>query len=106
MKRDMKPESFYAEGRNEDGSLKKKKMKDESPLSNPSNNGTNGVKKIYLEAALDYNRTFNKVHNVTGTLFVHAEGDPMGRTEKTYNSCPTASRAWWPVLHTAMITGI
>lgn len=43
-------------------------MKDESPLSNPSNNGTNGVKKIYLEAALDYNRTFNKVHNVTGTL--------------------------------------
>ena len=68
MKRDMKPESFYAEGRNEDGSLKKKKMKDESPLSNPSNNGTNGVKKIYLEAALDYNRTFNKVHNVTGTL--------------------------------------
>lgn len=25
MKRDMKPESFYAEGRNEDGSLKKKR---------------------------------------------------------------------------------
>lgn len=68
MKRDKVPETFYALGRNEDGTLNKKKMKDARELSNPYNNGTNGVKKIYLEAALNYDRIFNDVHNVTGTL--------------------------------------
>ena len=68
MKRDKVPETYYALGRNDDGTLNKKMIKDASALSDPWINGTGGTKKIYMEASLDYNREFNKIHDVTGTL--------------------------------------
>lgn len=68
MKRSKTPQSFYSLGRNEDGTLNKKTIKEGSALSNPGINGTGGTKKIYLEASLDYMRNFNKVHDVTGTI--------------------------------------
>lgn len=68
MKRDKIPETYYALGRNEDGTLNKKMMKTAFALSDPWIAGTDGTKKIYMEASLDYNREFNEVHDVTGTL--------------------------------------
>lgn len=68
MKRSKTPQTFYALGRNEDGSLDKKVIKESSALSNPGISGRDGTKKIYLEASLDYQRSFNKVHNVTGMV--------------------------------------
>lgn len=68
MMRDKTPETYYALGRNDDGTLNKKMMKDGSALSNPWIDDTDGTKKIYMEASLDYSREFNKVHDVTGTL--------------------------------------
>ena len=37
-------------------------------LTNPSDNGTSGSKQIYLEASLNYDRTFNDVHDVHGMV--------------------------------------
>lgn len=68
MKRSKIPQSFYALSRNEDGTLDKKTMKEGSALGNPGISGHDGTKKIYLEASVDYQRTFNKVHDVTGML--------------------------------------
>ena len=37
-------------------------------LSDPKESGTSGQKQIYLEASLNYNRTFNDVHDVQGMV--------------------------------------
>ena len=37
-------------------------------LTDPVGNGTSGQKQIYLEASLNYDRTFNDVHDVTAML--------------------------------------
>lgn len=68
MKRSKVPQSFYALSRNEDGTLDKKTMKEGSALGNPGISGHDGTKKIYLEASIDYQRTFDKLHDVTGML--------------------------------------
>lgn len=68
MKRTKVPNTFYALGRNPDGTLNKKTIKAGDPLSNPQTGATDGTKKIYIEASFDYARTFNKVHDVTGML--------------------------------------
>lgn len=68
MKRSKTPQTFYALGRNEDGTLNKKTMIEGSALGDPVISNPGGSKKIYIEASLDYLRTFNKVHDVTGML--------------------------------------
>lgn len=37
-------------------------------LSSPSDNGKSGNKQIYLEASLNYDRTFNDVHDIHGMV--------------------------------------
>lgn len=68
MARSKTPKTFYVLRRFEDGTLEKKTMQEGSELGDPWISSTDGTKKIYLEASLDYQRTFNKVHNVTGML--------------------------------------
>ena len=48
-------------------------------LTDPSSNGTSGEKQIYLEASLNYNRTFNDVHNVTAmALYMQKDRQSQG----------------------------
>lgn len=48
-------------------------------LSDPSGNGTGGEKRIYLEAALNYKRIFNDVHDVSGVLlYMQKESQSQG----------------------------
>ena len=48
-------------------------------LSDPGNAGTSGEKQIYLEASLNYNRTFNDVHNVSAmALYMQKERQAQG----------------------------
>ncbi|MGL5262250.1 MAG: SusC/RagA family TonB-linked outer membrane protein, partial [Bacteroides sp.] len=65
-KRTKKIQSFYASGRDEFGKLIKKERENGSSLSNPTKGSIDGSKKIYLEASLNYKRTFNDLHDVTG----------------------------------------
>ena len=68
LKRSKTPRTFNALGRNEDGTLNKKTIKEGSALGNPGISGNDGTKKIYMEASFDYQHTFNKLHDVTGML--------------------------------------
>lgn len=67
MKRSMSPDK-YALVSKEDGVLNKKLISSGSPLSDVSYASASGTKKIYIEAQLNYARTFNKLHDVTGLL--------------------------------------
>lgn len=68
--RSKTPLTFFASGRNTDGTLNKKTIKTGAPLGNPFQGGDNvgGAKNIYLETSLNYKRAFNKLHDVTGLL--------------------------------------
>lgn len=68
INRTMSPNSFYASGRDADGNLIMVQRNAGSALSNPSAASDGGNKKIYLEAALNYKRTFADKHDVTGLL--------------------------------------
>lgn len=68
MKRSMSPDKYYVTGRDEEGKLIKKLVSSGSPLSDVSLSSNSGTKKIYIEAQLNYNRLFNKVHDVQGVL--------------------------------------
>lgn len=67
-KRSMSPDKYTVSGRNEDGSLNKSLFAEGSPLGDVGFNGTSGTKKIYIEAQLNYARTFGKKHDVTGVV--------------------------------------
>lgn len=66
--RSMSPDKYYVTGRNADGELDKVLKTEGSPLGDVSGSASSGTKKIYLEAQLNYARTFNKVHDVSGIL--------------------------------------
>lgn len=68
INRTMTANSFYAKGRNDDGSLIYEQRNAGSALSNPTAASSEGNKKIYLEASVNYKNTFKKVHEVTGML--------------------------------------
>lgn len=67
-KRSMSPDKYTVSGRNEDGSLNKSLFAEGSPLGDVGFSGTSGSKKIYIEAQLNYARTFGKKHDVTGVV--------------------------------------
>lgn len=68
VNRTMTANSYYARGRNSDGELIYELRNAGSALSNPSAASSEGNKKIYLEASLNYKNTFNAVHELTGLL--------------------------------------
>lgn len=59
--------SFHAKGRDENGNLIKDQIRAGSALSNPVSGGSSGERKIYVETAFDYKRTFDK-HDVSGLI--------------------------------------
>lgn len=68
MKRAKKAQTYYATGRDENGNLIKKIIDNGSALGNPTISSTGGAKKIYIEASINYNRTFADKHDVTGMI--------------------------------------
>jgi Outer membrane cobalamin receptor protein len=89
--RAMTPAKYNATGRNEDGSLIKEKIGDETALGNPKAGTPSGSKKIYIEAQLNYERVFNKKHAVTGVL--------------VYNQKETQKQGSWTSAGKASISG-
>lgn len=69
MSRTRTPASFYATGRDAEGKLIFRKIRNESVFGEPAESN-NGVKKLYIESALDYKRQFGK-HDVNGLLLYY-----------------------------------
>src|SRR5690606_6902442 len=63
------PETKFATGRDEAGNLIFKTITNESPFGEP-NESSNANKKIYLESAINYDRTFDR-HVVGGMLLYY-----------------------------------
>ena len=59
----MSPDKYYVTGRDENGELVKVLMAEGSPLGDASFSASSGTKKIYVEAQLNYARTFGKKHD-------------------------------------------
>lgn len=68
IRRSMEANKYNAIGRDENGNLLYKLIRAGSALSNPTGSSSAGEKKIYLEASLNYKKTFNNVHDVVGML--------------------------------------
>lgn len=75
-RRTYNPSRFHATGRDEDGNLIFKQVVSGEPdLKDPSvSNGTT-TRKIYIEAAANYKRTFNALHDVGGMLLYMQKED-------------------------------
>lgn len=68
MSRSKSVDSYYVTGRDNNGELMKTRLVNASALGDPVLSSTAGTKKVYIEASLNYKRTFAKVHDVTGVL--------------------------------------
>lgn len=68
--RTRKPNEFYHSGRDEHGNLLLKKVVNGQSTATEAKDGSfnAGNKRIYLEASLNYNRTFSDKHAVSGLL--------------------------------------
>lgn len=70
-RRTFNPSRYHADGRNEDGTLIYTQVVSGQPdLSDPSTS-SNNTKHIYIEGAVNYNRTFNDMHKVGAMLLYH-----------------------------------
>lgn len=67
--RTKNPSTYYAEGRDDEGNLIFRQIENEVKFGDPSES-SNSQKRIYLEAALDYNRIFG-AHAVTGLILAN-----------------------------------
>ena len=68
LARSTSPDKYTVKGRDENGQLIKTLFAEGSPLGEASVSTSSGTKKIYIEAQLNYERTFAKKHAVTGTF--------------------------------------
>ncbi|MGP1536033.1 TonB-linked SusC/RagA family outer membrane protein [Bacteroides heparinolyticus] len=70
ISRARKPNEFYQSGRDDDGNLLLKKVVNGQSTATEAKDGSfnGGNKRIYLEASLNYNRTFAKRHAVNALL--------------------------------------
>lgn len=82
MQRSKEAEKFYATGRDENGNLIKKNIATGSPLGEATVGSNSGTKKIYVEAQINYARTFAKRHAVTGT-FVYNQKETQYQGSRT-----------------------
>lgn len=89
--RSMTPAKYDVLGRNEDGTLIKQKLNEETALGNPTAGTPSGNKKVYIEAQLNYNRTFGGKHAVTGVL--------------VYNQKETQYQGSWTSSGSASVSG-
>lgn len=88
INRTMSANSFYALGRNEDGTLNYQQRSAGSALSNPSGASSEGDKKIYLEASLNYKNTFNQKHDVTAILLYNQKDRQLQNASSGINLLP------------------
>lgn len=71
LKREKKYDTYWAEGRDENGELILNQTNTggtASPYLTTNGGSSNNERKYYFEAALNYDQTFNKLHHVTGML--------------------------------------
>ncbi len=68
INRSMAAHSYYATGRDAEGNLIKNTINAGSALGNPTSGSSAGNKKIYIETSLNYKKTFNEKHDVTGLV--------------------------------------
>lgn len=68
INRTMSANSYYALGRNPDGSINYVLREAGSALGNPTGSSTQGEKNIYIEASVNYKRLFNDKHDVVAML--------------------------------------
>ncbi len=88
INRTMKANSYYARSRNADGTLKYEQRHAGEALSNPSGASSEGDKKIYLEASLNYKRTFSGVHDVTGLVLYNQKETQRQNASSGINLLP------------------
>ncbi|WP_291528447.1 SusC/RagA family TonB-linked outer membrane protein [Bacteroides sp. UBA939] len=88
INRTMSANSFYALSRNEDGILNYQLRSAGSALSNPSGANSEGDKRIYLEASLNYKNTFNKKHDVTAILLYNQKDRQLQNASSGINLLP------------------
>ncbi|SFS69159.1 TonB-linked outer membrane protein, SusC/RagA family [Porphyromonadaceae bacterium NLAE-zl-C104] len=69
--RTKNPDTFYATGRDEEGNLTYRQIQNEVKFADPASSN-NSTKKIYMEAAVDYQRDFGP-HAVTGLLLANRQ---------------------------------
>ena len=69
VRRSYNPTRYHAVGRDENGVLQYNTVVSGDPgLSNPTNSGNTQNKKIYVDASINYKRTFNNRHDVGAML--------------------------------------
>lgn len=78
------PETFVATGRDANGDLIYTRKTNKTPIGEPVE-GNSGDKKIYLEAAINYDRVFNDKHDVSAMLLTYQK-------EMQYHNQALASR--------------
>ncbi len=88
INRTMSAHSFYATGRDADGALIYQQRNAGSALSNPSGASSEGDKKIYLEASLNYKNTFAEKHEVTGMLLYNQKERQLQNASSGINLLP------------------
>ncbi|GAA4298471.1 TonB-dependent receptor [Aestuariibaculum suncheonense] len=64
------PAQYVASGRDLNGNLVLNQVVNEVPFGEPAE-GNSGEKRIYLEASVNYNRSFNEKHDVGGMLLYY-----------------------------------
>ena len=83
LKRSKSPDKYYVTGRDENGQLVKVLGSEGSPLADAVGQPNSGTKKIYIEAQLNYARSFGK-HDVTG-LFVYNQKETQYQASRKSN---------------------
>ncbi|RAV31074.1 SusC/RagA family TonB-linked outer membrane protein [Sinomicrobium soli] len=84
MRRTKRPDTYLATGRDEDGNMMyEETYRGERYLSFSRN--SNGERTIYWEAALNYDRTFDEKHQVTG-MFLFNKSDRLDSQAGDFNS--------------------
>ncbi|HMR19652.1 MAG TPA: SusC/RagA family TonB-linked outer membrane protein, partial [Sphingobacterium sp.] len=91
MEREKSPETFYAEGRDPNGDLIFSTTANGSPFGAPSTTNS-GDKNIYIETALNYDRTFAK-HTVGGMALYYQKDRQLSNNALAYRKQAWIGRA-------------
>ncbi len=91
MTRSKRPETYKAEGRDVDGNLLYSQVSNGTPFSNPSTSSS-GDKNIYIEGAINYNRTFGK-HTTEGMMLYYQKDRQLHNEALAYRKQAWVGRA-------------
>ncbi len=92
--RDFWPSLFFATGRDEEGNLIFQTSVSGSPeLQNAAETGNESIRKIYIEGAFNYLRTFNEKHTVGGMFLYMQKERQVSGTVLPYRKQSAVGRA-------------